>query len=92
MPAFISLSGTGSCGGNDFWCPRFKEDGLSAEKSGGHPIEKTRYALDSKILSKPLKVHSYSRYIVILTIMLIALAADALPLAKKNRFYCFAYW
>jgi len=55
MPDHISLSGTGSCGGNDFWRPRFKEDGLSAEKAGGHQVEKRRYALENKTISKPLK-------------------------------------
>jgi hypothetical protein len=57
MPAIISLSGTGSCGGDDFWRPRFKEDGLSAEKAGGHQVEKRRYALENKTISKPLKVY-----------------------------------
>jgi hypothetical protein len=36
MPAIISLSGTGSCGGNNFRYPVLKEDGLSAERAGGH--------------------------------------------------------
>jgi hypothetical protein len=42
MPAINSLSGTGSCGGNDFWCPSLKEDGLSAEQTKGHWVEKKR--------------------------------------------------
>jgi hypothetical protein len=55
MIAIISLSGTGSCRGNDFKCPPFKEDGLSAERAGGHQVEKRRYALENKTPSKPLK-------------------------------------
>jgi hypothetical protein len=58
MPAIIWLSGMGSCGVNDFWRARFKEDGLSAEKAGGHQVEKRRYALENKTISTPLKVHS----------------------------------
>jgi len=33
MPAIISLSGTGSCGGNDFRHPSLKEARLSDEKT-----------------------------------------------------------
>jgi len=64
MPAIISLSGTGSCGGNDFWRPRFKEDGLSAEKAGGHQVEKRCYDLENKTRSTPGKVHNYSSYFI----------------------------
>jgi hypothetical protein len=46
----ISISGMGVCGGNDFWRPRSKEDGLSAGKSGGHQVEKSQYGMDNKIL------------------------------------------
>jgi len=60
MPAIISLSGTGSCGGNDFWRPRLKEDGLSAGKAGNYGVEKNRYGMDNKTPSRPLKVHIYS--------------------------------
>jgi hypothetical protein len=70
MIAIQSLSGTGSCGGNDFWRPRFKEDGLSAEKAGGHQVEKRRYALENKTISKPLKVHIYSRDLSTLWILI----------------------
>ena len=61
MIAINSLSGTGICGGNDFWRSRFKEDGLSAEKAGGHQVEKRRYAVENKTRSTPGKVHNYSR-------------------------------
>jgi len=56
----ISISYIGLCGGNDFRCPGFKEDGFSAGKAGGHPVKKRRYALENKTISKPLKVHIYS--------------------------------
>jgi hypothetical protein len=44
--------------GNDCWCPRFKGDGSSAEKAGGHQDEKRRYALENKTIPKPLKVYN----------------------------------
>jgi hypothetical protein len=52
----------GQLRGEDFWCPSFKEDGLFAEKAGGHQVEKRSYALENKTISKPLKVHRYSSY------------------------------
>jgi hypothetical protein len=61
MIAINSLSGTGSCGGNDFWSPRFKEGGLSAGKAGNYGVEKNLYGMDNKTFSKPLKVRRLSR-------------------------------
>jgi hypothetical protein len=42
----IPLSSISLCRGNDFRCPDFKEDGLSAEKAKGHQVEKSRYVMD----------------------------------------------
>jgi hypothetical protein len=58
----VSISGMGVCGGNDFRYQFLKEVGLSGIKAGGHCGKNSRYDLDSKILSKPLKVRSYSSY------------------------------
>jgi hypothetical protein len=60
MTYSISLSGTGSCGGTDFSRAHLKEDGFSAGKAGDYGVEKSRYALDNKIFSKPLRVRRYS--------------------------------
>jgi hypothetical protein len=60
MIAINSLSGTGSCGGNDFRCPRFKEDGFSAGKAGNYGVEKKRYGMENKTPSKSLKQWRYS--------------------------------
>jgi hypothetical protein len=41
----VSIYFKGVCGGNDFWRPRLKEDGLSAGQTEGHWVEKKRYRL-----------------------------------------------
>jgi hypothetical protein len=51
----VSISSKGLCGGNDFRCTHLKEGRLSSAKAWGHQVEKSRYALDNKILSKPFK-------------------------------------
>jgi hypothetical protein len=51
----ISISRLGLCGGGDFRCPSLKEGKSWMGKAGGPQVEERRYALDSKILSKPLK-------------------------------------
>jgi hypothetical protein len=55
MPDLISLSAKVLCGGNDFRCPFLKEGRLSVGKEWNYGVEKSRYALENKIPSKPLK-------------------------------------
>jgi hypothetical protein len=56
----ICKSSYSLCGGNYFREQFLKEGGLPAGKAGGCWGKNSRYDLDSKILSKPLKVRSYS--------------------------------
>jgi hypothetical protein len=51
----IFISAKVLCGGNDFRYQFLKEVRLSGGKAGGHWGKNSRYDLDNKIPSKPLK-------------------------------------